>query len=60
MSGDFERWDNRPSQSEAPKPEENLAVRESEWKRRSRRFVWFSVIVIVILIGLILWNWGKS
>lgn len=55
MSGDFESWNNSPSQHTAPKQEKTLQQIRYQRERRAKLFVIVGWIVGITLLGLWIW-----
>jgi hypothetical protein len=52
-NSDHERWDNRPSQSEAPKPDPDYIKEKRSW--HMARWAVRIGLALVIILGLLLW-----
>jgi uncharacterized membrane protein YukC len=57
MSGDFEDWDNSPSQNKAPKPVKTLKQIHHEGRKRSNIFIYVGLGVVILLVAL--WAWHR-
>lgn len=59
MSGDFERWDNRPAETKAPKPDP-VYLKERQYGRMAKRAVQIGLVIIIILFWMLWMARGRQ